>query len=140
LAGSAQQRRQALERQGRRGSPISEPRAGAAGGRRQRRWVFARGRTRQGVWISRNAREGAANRRSVDDRACCYGRHESSIASAYHRQEDLRMGTSSAKLRVLLADDHRLVRLGFRRLLDDEDDMEVVAEAANGAEAITLAE
>lgn len=44
------------------------------------------------------------------------------------------------KLRILLADDHRLVRLGFRRLLDDEPDMEVVAEAADGAQAIALAE
>ena len=50
------------------------------------------------------------------------------------------MADARGKLRVLLADDHRLVRLGFRRLLDDEDDMEVVAEAANGAEAIALAE
>ncbi len=45
-----------------------------------------------------------------------------------------------AKLRILLADDHRLVRLGFRRLLDDEPDMDVVAEAADGAQAIALAE
>lgn len=49
------------------------------------------------------------------------------------------MPSSRAKLRVLLADDHRLVRLGFRRLLDDEPDMEVVAEAADGAQAIELA-
>ena len=50
------------------------------------------------------------------------------------------MPSATGKLRILLADDHRLVRLGFRRLLDDERDMEVVAEAANGAEAIVLAE
>jgi DNA-binding NarL/FixJ family response regulator len=50
------------------------------------------------------------------------------------------MPTGRPKLRILLADDHRLVRLGFRRLLEDEDDMEVVAEAANGAEAIALCE
>lgn len=42
-------------------------------------------------------------------------------------------------LRVLLADDHRLVRLGFRRLLDDEPDISVVGEASNGIEAIELA-
>jgi DNA-binding NarL/FixJ family response regulator len=50
------------------------------------------------------------------------------------------MPSARAKLRIVLADDHRLVRLGFRRLLDDEPDMEVVAEASNGAEAIALAE
>lgn len=43
-------------------------------------------------------------------------------------------------LRVLLADDHRLVRLGFRRLLDDEPDIEVVGEADNGLQAIEMAE
>ena len=42
-------------------------------------------------------------------------------------------------IRVLIADDERLVRAGFRRILDDEDDLCVVAEAADGAEAIALA-
>jgi DNA-binding NarL/FixJ family response regulator len=41
--------------------------------------------------------------------------------------------------RVLIADDERLVRGGFRRILDDEDDIQVVAEAANGEEAVALA-
>lgn len=50
------------------------------------------------------------------------------------------MKPSPKTITVLLADDHRLVRLGFRRLLDDEDDIEVVAEAGNGMEAIELAE
>jgi DNA-binding NarL/FixJ family response regulator len=50
------------------------------------------------------------------------------------------MNNRTKTITVLLADDHRLVRLGFRRLLDDEDDIEVVAEAANGMEAIELAE
>ena len=42
-------------------------------------------------------------------------------------------------IRVLLADDQALVRAGFRALLDAEDDMEVVGEAADGAEAVGLA-
>lgn len=42
-------------------------------------------------------------------------------------------------LRVLLVDDHKLVRQGFRRLLEDEPDVEVVGEASNGVEAIELA-
>lgn len=40
------------------------------------------------------------------------------------------------KIRVLLVDDHSLVRLGFRRLLEDEPSIEVVGEASDGAEAI----
>ncbi len=40
---------------------------------------------------------------------------------------------------MLLADDHALVRRGFRRLLEDDPDLVVVGEASNGEEAITLA-
>ena len=40
---------------------------------------------------------------------------------------------------VLLADDHALVRRGFRRLLEDDPALRVVGEASNGDEAITLA-
>jgi DNA-binding NarL/FixJ family response regulator len=42
-------------------------------------------------------------------------------------------------IRVLLADDQALVRAGFRALLDAQDDIEVVAEAADGEGAVTLA-
>lgn len=42
-------------------------------------------------------------------------------------------------IRVVLADDQVLVRAGFRSLLDNEDDIEVVAEASDGDEAIDLA-
>ncbi|MFL5393767.1 MAG: response regulator transcription factor, partial [Myxococcales bacterium] len=41
-------------------------------------------------------------------------------------------------LRVLLADDHGLVRAGMRALLADIDGVEVVAEAADGLEALRL--
>ncbi|HEV3486197.1 MAG TPA: response regulator transcription factor, partial [Vicinamibacterales bacterium] len=41
-------------------------------------------------------------------------------------------------IRVLLADDHALVRQGFRRILEDEPDVQVVGEAGGGAEAIEL--
>ncbi len=50
------------------------------------------------------------------------------------------MNAQPKNLRVLLADDHRLVRLGFRRLLDDEPDIEVVGEADNGLQAIEMSE
>ena len=50
-------------------------------------------------------------------------------------------GPSSADgpIKVLLADDQALVRTGFKLLLDVEDDIEVVGEAADGAEAVALA-
>jgi Bacterial regulatory proteins, luxR family len=42
-------------------------------------------------------------------------------------------------IRVLLADDQALVRGGFRSILDGQDDIDVVAEAADGAEAVEQA-
>jgi DNA-binding NarL/FixJ family response regulator len=42
-------------------------------------------------------------------------------------------------VRVLLADDQLLVRAGFRALLDAQEDIEVVGEAGDGAEAVRLA-
>ncbi len=41
--------------------------------------------------------------------------------------------------RILLADDHALVRRGVRMILDAEPDLEVVGEAGDGAEAVELA-
>jgi DNA-binding NarL/FixJ family response regulator len=47
---------------------------------------------------------------------------------------------TKAPIRVLLADDHALVRQGFRRILEDEADIVVAGEAGGGAEAIALAQ
>jgi DNA-binding NarL/FixJ family response regulator len=47
--------------------------------------------------------------------------------------------TDLTPVRVLLADDHHLVRSGLRGMLAANDDIEVVGEAANGAEAVMLA-
>ena len=47
--------------------------------------------------------------------------------------------TVPLKARVLLADDHAMVRRGLRLILDAEPDLEVVAEAGDGAEAVELA-
>ena len=43
------------------------------------------------------------------------------------------------KISVLLVDDHSLVRRGFRRMLEDEPDIDVIGEAADGEEAVKLA-
>ena len=48
-------------------------------------------------------------------------------------------GPSKGKIRVLLCDDHALVREGTRRLLEGEPDIEVVGEASDGLEAIEMA-
>jgi DNA-binding NarL/FixJ family response regulator len=43
-------------------------------------------------------------------------------------------------IKIHIADDHTLVRAGLRRILDDEVDIEVVAEAEDGAEAVACAQ
>jgi DNA-binding NarL/FixJ family response regulator len=50
-----------------------------------------------------------------------------------------RRGWGTVSIRVAIADDHALVRAGFRALLEAEPGLEVVGEAADGAEAIELA-
>lgn len=44
------------------------------------------------------------------------------------------------RIRILLADDHTVVRQGFKMILGAQPDMEIVGEAGNGREAIELAE
>ncbi len=46
--------------------------------------------------------------------------------------------TPISRITVLLADDHTVVRQGLRRLLEDEDDIEVVGEASSGGDAVEL--
>jgi DNA-binding NarL/FixJ family response regulator len=46
----------------------------------------------------------------------------------------------SDRVRVLVADDQALVRSGFRMILDERPDLELVGEAGDGAEAVALAE
>ena len=49
------------------------------------------------------------------------------------------MRSPARRIRVLLADDHRLFRSGLRLILSQQPDLEVVGEAGNGAEAIDAA-
>ena len=46
--------------------------------------------------------------------------------------------TKDRKIRILIADDHYIVRMGLVAIVNTEADMEVVAEAADGAQAIDL--
>ena len=43
------------------------------------------------------------------------------------------------KIRVLFADDHAVLRRGIRNLVDEQPDMQVVAEAKDGEEAVSMA-
>lgn len=54
------------------------------------------------------------------------------------RGERSRQGTR--RIRVMLADDHRILRMALASMLEDEHDLEVVGEARDGAEAVELAE
>jgi YesN/AraC family two-component response regulator len=47
-------------------------------------------------------------------------------------------GARTAPARVLIADDHEVVRDGFKRMLGYEQDLEAVGEASNGREAVEL--
>ena len=48
--------------------------------------------------------------------------------------------TNLDKIRILIAEDHVVVREGTRRILEQEHDLEVVGEAGDGEEAVTLAQ
>jgi len=47
---------------------------------------------------------------------------------------------ATKRIRILLADDHAVVRQGFKMILSAQPDMEIVGEAGNGREAVELAE
>jgi len=50
------------------------------------------------------------------------------------------LSKSKARIRVLLADDHHIVRAGIRQLLESAADIQVIAEAGDGVEAQALIE
>jgi DNA-binding NarL/FixJ family response regulator len=51
----------------------------------------------------------------------------------------VRLPVDRLKIRILLADDHAVIREGLARLLADQPDMEVVGQATHGQEAVELA-
>ena len=100
--------------------------------------------TDNGVGLDPAARREGLGLRGIEERVAGIGRHghdrerdgrrfdaESPAAAANH------WGVS---LRVLLADDHAIVRRGLRSLLETEPGLNVVAEAADGIEALRLAD
>src|SRR5205814_6163144 len=100
---------------------------------------------RAGPGDRRNARALRASGRGADRRAAAVRRVRSqSAAAAGCDRNGARVSAAAtspggAPIKVLLADDQVLVRSGFKMLLDAEEDITVVGEAANGAEAVERA-
>src|SRR3954454_25367942 len=72
--------------------------------------------------------------------AWCGAGHLSSRQSRARAAAPQHEGDEMATIRVLLVDDHAVMRAGLRALLASEPDMEVVGEASTGEEAVELAE
>jgi DNA-binding NarL/FixJ family response regulator len=80
----------------------------------------------------RNARAGAARPRAALGRPRAHDGHARAPGGP-------RRVTTPLRTRVLVADDHAVVRHGVRRILAAEPDFEVIAEAGDGAEAVATA-
>ncbi len=133
-AGGARERRAALRREARvrsssrhDGQPGARGRGSRAGNRRGRLPTRARAGSH-----ARTRRPPGWDPRIPAAAAGWYAR----AAQGAHCRADRRM---TLRITVLLADDHHLVRRGFRRMLEDDPGIEVVGEAANGDDAIRLA-
>lgn len=62
------------------------------------------------------------------------------LATSQATMNDFQEACVAAKIRVLLADDYKLVRQGIREILESSDDITIIAEAENGEQALELAE
>jgi DNA-binding NarL/FixJ family response regulator len=121
-------------------APVAPARGAPAGGRGRRcaaRRVDANGASggRHGPWSAALDPRGSAvplrdpERRSARHRPLAF-------AGGLRTRHDNRWQAGAVPIRLLIADDHTLVRAGLRRILEDEVDFAVVAEAADGAEAL----
>ena len=92
------------------------------------------GRAARRARAARHPGAGRAVRRHRDARAVA--RPEASAWPPPCRSATRRWWPMTTPVRVLIVDDQGMVRAGFRSLLGDEPDIEVVGEAANGEEAV----
>src|SRR4029078_6952190 len=92
---------------------------------------------RSGPWADRGRRAAGGLRRSGDERPRQL-LHEAVRAMMKTTSE--KSPTERRKIRILIADDHAVVRSGLRSILESEDDIEVVGEAADGHQALEFAQ
>ena len=79
-----------------------------------------------------NGKSGSRQEAAVNGRA--------SVRRFRHRHSAVLVPAQSANIRVLLVDDHAMVREGLRSVLESYDDVEIVGEASNGDDAVRLVE
>ncbi|MFN8188347.1 MAG: response regulator [Gaiellales bacterium] len=126
--GSAHERRQARGRPPCQRSPDTEGRGRHRRDRGRRRRIQTGGGRRRPRPRPRGhaGADGARGRTALD--------RERARPGYYHRR-----GGSGSMIRVLIVDDHAVVRSGLRMLLEHDEEISVVAEAGNGEEAIDAA-
>ena len=93
----------------------------------------ARAESRHGT--ARHAGAGGFARRDLAIRAARDGRRPACRAHSHPASGALDMVDTGGRTRVMLVDDHAIVREGYRSLLQKQDRLQVVAEADNGADA-----
>ncbi len=84
-------------------------------------------------WSGRDAGAGEPGWRNPGSSVPPGKRHQGIFQSALHGQDSIGIKTM---IKVLLADDHSIVRAGLRRIVEESKDMRVIAEAADGRDAI----
>ena len=112
-------------------------RRGRAHRRRRRRRARRRGARRAGVRTRRDPRPRRPRRRLVRVRPRL--RRRRAAAGRRAADEHERRGRDERAIRIVVADDHPIVRAGIVGLLDQAPGIEVVGEASDGAEAVELA-
>ncbi len=140
-AGQRRQARRAVPREGvrRRGGRL---RRGARGGRRRglrgRRAGPARARGRRLRPVQRARADGQGRRAAGAALPARPGHHRHAAGAPAGRTRPPG-GCRTMKTRIILADDHGIIRQGLRSLINRQQSMEVVAEAEDGRRAVQLA-
>src|SRR5206468_2180433 len=136
-AGEPDEHRAARTRAARRHRARAVPRQRRAACCGRRPWLCRRSDRARGT--AEHARARVAGRRCACDQARAGRRSRSTARSpdaAARRGRSDRLMPIPLVTRILVADDHAIVRSGLKKVLDAKADMEVVAEAEDGAEAV----
>src|SRR5262249_4412194 len=104
-------------------------------GRGRRRGLRRQSRTEDRHGTARHAGAGRLTRRRAAFRAAADRRCPACRQRPQRGSSALRMGDAGNPARVMLVDDHAIVREGYRSLLQKQDGLRVVAEADSGAAA-----